>query len=367
MTVRARLWFSWPIRSVLQLVVLGLVVEFIILPQIAGLGPTVRTLLDVDSPWVVLGLGAELASFAAFAAATRMMLAPAHRPPYQRVLRIDLATIGLNHSVPAGGAAGTALGLRLLSEAGVPPDDAAFAKIGQGVGASCLLVVLLVSSVAIAIPLHGSSPLYVSACVVGLAVVVVAALAVTVLHRGRALTTRVLCAVTRRVPKVDDDAGARWAARIGAQFDLMTAHPSRLAVAMAWAAANWLLDAFALWCCLRAYGHSYGYDGLMTSFALAQVAAWVPLTPGGLGVVEGVLIPTLLGFGGTTSTVAVGVITYRLMAYWLTLPLGALAYTSTAGERWWQARRPATPRDDSAGSSPDGTRDDRSGNPAGTG
>ena len=339
--MRARRWFSWPVRGVLQLILLGLVVEFVILPQLAGLGPTLRTVLDVDSPWVVLGFASELASFAAFAGATRMMLPPARRPSYQRVLRIDLATIGLNHSVPAGSAAGTALGLRLLSDAGVPPDDAAFAKIGQGVGASCLLVALLVSSVALAIPLYGSSPLYLSACGVGLAVVIVAALAVSVLHRGRALTTRVLCAVTRHVPKVDNDAGARWAARIGAQFDLMTAHPRRLALAMAWAAANWLLDAFALWCCLRAYGHSYGYIALMTSFALAQIAAWVPLTPGGLGVVEGVLIPTLLGFGGSTSTVAVGVVTYRLMAYWLTLPLGALAYTTTAGERWWQARSTA--------------------------
>jgi uncharacterized membrane protein YbhN (UPF0104 family) len=206
------------------------------------------------------------------------------------------------------------------------------------VGASCLLVVLLLSSVAVAVPLHGSSPLYLSACAAGIAVVAGAAGAVAVLRRGRALTTRVLCAVTRRLPRVDDDAGARWAARVASQFDVMVAHPRQLALAMGWAAANWLLDALALWCCLRAYGHAYGYVGLMTSFALGQVAAWVPLTPGGLGVVEGVLIPTLLGFGGTAATVTVGVITYRLMAYWLTIPLGALAYSSIAGERWWRAR-----------------------------
>ena len=325
-------------RGLAQLVVLGLVVEFVLLPQVAGLGPSVRTLLDVDSPWVLLGLAAELASFAAFAGATRMMVPPTHRPPYQQVLRIDLATIGLNHSVPGGGAAGTALGLRLLTLAGVPAGDAAFAKIAQGVGAACLLVVLLLSSVAIAIFRYGSSPLYLTVSGVGLAVIVLAIVVVAVLHRGRALTTRVLCAATRRLPRVDDDAGARWAARIGAQFDLIAAHPTRLAAATGWAAGNWLLDAFALWCCLRAYGHAYGYDALMTSFALAQVAAWVPLTPGGLGVVEGVLIPTLLGFGGSAATVTVGVITYRLIAYWLTIPLGALAYSTIAGERWWQAR-----------------------------
>lgn len=340
MSVRVRRWFPWPARALVQLAVLGLVVEFVLLPQIGGVGHSVRTLLDMDSPWVIAGLVAELGSFATFAAATRAMIPPDQRPPYERVLRIDLATIGLNHSVPGGGAAGTALGLRLLTEAGVASADAAFAKVAQGVGSACLLVVLLLSAVAVAIPLHGSSPLYLTGCAVGLAVLVVAAVMVAVLHRGRAVTTRVFCAVTRRVPFVPDDAGERLAHRVGTQFDLMLAHPRRLLAAIAWASSNWLLDALALWCCLRGYGHTYGYDGLMTAFALGQVAAWVPITPGGLGVVEGVLIPTLLGFGGRTSTVAVGVLTYRIFAYWLTIPLGGIAYSSIVGGRWRQRRSP---------------------------
>ena len=108
-----RRWLPWPVRGLVQLLVLGLIVEFLLIPQIAGLRTSLRTLVDVDSPWIALALISELASFATFAAVTRAMIPPLHRPPYQRVLRIDLATIGLNHSVPGGGAAGTALGLRL--------------------------------------------------------------------------------------------------------------------------------------------------------------------------------------------------------------------------------------------------------------
>jgi uncharacterized protein (TIRG00374 family) len=331
---RWRRWFPWPVRTLGQLAVVGAVVEFFVLPQFAGIGSSLRRLVDVDSPWLVLALACELGSFAAFAAATRAMVPVEHRPSWWRVLRIDLATIGLNHSVPGGSAAGTALGLRLLTTEGVPIGEAAFAKIAQGVGASVLLVLLLWTGLAVAIPLHGSSPLYLTGSAVGLVLLVVVTLSVGVLRRGRPLATRVLCAVTTRLPFVDDGAGARVAHRVGLHIDVMLADPRRLATATVWASVNWLLDAAALWSCLRAYGHSYGYDGLIVAFALAQIAAWLPITPGGLGVVEGVLIPTLLSFGGARSTVILGVITYRLVSYWLTIPLGAIAYGGIARRRW---------------------------------
>jgi len=360
---RLQRWVPWPIRTLAQLAIVGLVVEFVLLPQVAGTGSSLRALLDVDSPWIAAALVAELASLAAFASATRAMIPAAHRPTYRRVLRIDLATIGLNHSVPGGSAAGTALGLRLLSEEGVPASDAAFAKIAQGVGSAILLVLLLWTALAIAIPLHGNSPLYVTGSVIGLCVVLAAGVTVGVLHRGRNVATRVFCAVTCRVPFLDDDVGARAASKIGRQLDLIFNDPRRLARAALWSTANWLLDATALWCCLRGYGHAFGYDGLMVSFALAQVAAWLPITPGGLGVVEGILVPTLLGFGGSRATVVVGVITYRLIAFWLTIPLGAAAYGGIAGRRrrgeasacrqgrlgGLGTRRPANPRANATG------------------
>ena len=55
------------------------------------------------------------------------------------MLRIDLSTIALSHCVPGGGAAGTALGTRLLTRAGVPTADALFAKLAQGIGSAVML------------------------------------------------------------------------------------------------------------------------------------------------------------------------------------------------------------------------------------
>jgi hypothetical protein len=45
-------------------------------------------------------------------------------------------------------------------------------------------------------------------------------------------------------------------------------------------------------------------------------------------VVEGVLIPTLAGFGVDKAVAALAVYTYRLAQFWLPIPLGGAAYLS---------------------------------------
>ena len=66
--------------------------------------------------------------------------------------------------------------------------------------------------------------------------------------------------------------------------------------ALAWAAANWLLDAASLWVFILAFGHVVSPVDLLVAYGLANILAVIPITPGGLGVVEGILIPTLVGF-----------------------------------------------------------------------
>ena len=63
------------------------------------------------------------------------------------------------------------------------------------------------------------------------------------------------------------------------------------------------------------------------AYGLANVLAVIPITPGGLGVIEATLTSVLVGFG-TPRGVATGVIAYRLVNFWLPIPLGGLAYLS---------------------------------------
>jgi len=101
-----------------------------------------------------------------------------------------------------------------------------------------------------------------------------------------------------------------------------------LSRAMAWAAANWLLDATCLWVFLWSFGSTVSPFDLLVAYGLAMILAVIPITPAGLGVVEGVLISTLVGFGVPKSTAILGVLGYRLLNFWLPIPLGGAAYVS---------------------------------------
>jgi uncharacterized protein (TIRG00374 family) len=115
---------------------------------------------------------------------------------------------------------------------------------------------------------------------------------------------------------------------LGAQFTALAAEPRELVRHVGWSGAYWLLDAGALTVFLAAYGHWPRPDALLVAFCLANVAALLPITPGGLGVMEVTLSAALVGFGVPSSIALLGVVSWRLVNYWLPIPVGAAAYLS---------------------------------------
>jgi Lysylphosphatidylglycerol synthase TM region len=101
-----------------------------------------------------------------------------------------------------------------------------------------------------------------------------------------------------------------------------------LAWALLWASLNWLLDAASLWCFVAAFGSLVNPVELFAAYGIANVAGALPITPGGLGVVDSIAPLLLVGFGVTRSVATLGVIGWRLVNFWLPIPTGALAYAS---------------------------------------
>lgn len=313
-------------RRIVELLTLALVIEYLVLPQLAGTHHWLSLLANANWWWVAAALGAELASLVAFSLATRVLLPAEQRPGLWRLWRIDLAGIAVSHAVPAGAAAGTALGYRLLHRSGVDPGAATFAKLGQGAVSVLVLQALLLSSLAIAIPLHGSSPLYLTAALIGAGLAAAVAALTILLIRAENVLARVAGTVTARLPRLTSDSGTRLVQRVAAEIRAVARRPRRFAASVAWSAANWLLDALALWCAVAAFGHLLGYDGVLVPFCLANTASWIPLTPSGLGIVEGVIIPSLIGFATPRGIAVLGTTTWRLINFWLPIPAGAAAY-----------------------------------------
>ena len=320
-------WFR-RLRRIGMLLLLALVVEFLVLPQLAGTRKALELLGDVDWRWLTLGVVLESGAIGAYAQLTRSLLPKDDRVSLATTARVTMATLGISHVVPGGTIAGSTLGYRLLVAAGVTGTDAGFALATQGLGSALVLNALLWLGLVVTIPLRGFHPLFGTAAILGALLLAAFAVAVLLLTKGEDRVAKVVCRVASRVPFLEPDAVERLLRSVSARLQMLLADRPLLARAAGWAALNWVLDAASLWVFLAAFGHRMGPDGLLVAYGLAYVLAAIPVTPGGLGVVEAVLTSMLVAFGSDRGVAVLGVVSYRLVNFWLPIPLGGFAYLS---------------------------------------
>jgi len=321
-------WFPRPVRRVTKILIFAFVLQFLVLPQITGTRNALHKLGQVNGFYLIAGAALEAAAITSYAFLTRSVLPREGSPHVLTLLRVQLSTLGFSHVAPGGAAAGSPLGYRLLTDAGVSGPDAVYALATQGMGSAVVLNVILWLAVVVSIPLNGFDPIYLAAAVVGVVAIGAFAVLVISLTRGEERSARVLSAIAARLPLIPHDAVTAAVHTVAERLRELGADRDTLIRAASWAAANWLLDAGSLWVFVAAFGYRVSIVALLVAFGLANVLAAIPITPGGLGVIEAVLTSTLVGFG-TPSTVAIlGVAAYRLLNFWLPIPLGAMAYVS---------------------------------------
>jgi uncharacterized protein (TIRG00374 family) len=324
----SRVRFSRRLRRIVWGLMLIVIVEYLVLPQLAGARKSLSLLGQVNPLLLLAGVALEAAAIIAYANLTRAVLPSESRPPLSQVLRIDLSTLAVSHTVPAGAAVGGSLGYRLLTETGVRGTDAGFALATQSLGSAVVLNVLLWIGLVVSIPFRGLNPLYGTAAIVGAVLLAAFAFAVVGLTSGRDRVAKVACRIADRLPGISSQQVDDVLHRVAERLRVLGKDRALLQRAIGWAAANWLLDAASLWVFVGAFGHWVSPDALIVSFGLANVLAAIPLTPGGLGVVEATLTSTLVGFGTPRGVAILGVLAYRLVNFWLPIPLGGLAYAS---------------------------------------
>jgi uncharacterized protein (TIRG00374 family) len=307
-------------------VVLAVVVEYLLVPQLAGTRNSWHLLLGVDNAWLLVAVLLEAASLAVYALLSRALLPGAERPAYATVLGIDLSTMASSHVLPAGSAVGLGLGYRMLTRAGVSGPAAVFAKATQAVGSAVVLNLILWIALAVSIPLHGFSPVYGPVALVGLVLLTVAAVLLVLVLRGHDRVADILSRLLGRLPRLSPDQVRAAVQSVAGHLRAFASDPRRLVLTFVLAAANWLLDAAALWACVRAFGHTLGLDGLLVPYGIAAVLAALPITPAGLGVVEASLIPSLVGFSTPRGIAILGVLAWRAITFLLPIPVGGISY-----------------------------------------
>jgi hypothetical protein len=329
---------------------------YVALPLLIRHRSQVGALAHIHLGSLALGVLLEVLALVAYTQLTHAVL-PHGGPRRLRLFRINLSTLALSHVSPGGTAPGTALGYRLLTQSGVRGADAGFALGTQGIGSAVVLNAVFWCSLVAFLVAHGfhvptsahgaqsesASVLVMVAAAVGVVLLGAFGGIFLLLTRGQDRARRLVHRVAEDVRFVDADRVTSLLERLAHRFAGLMEDRRLLARAVGWAAANWLLDAASLWVFVAAFGHTVPPVDLLTAYGLANILAAIPLTPGGLGVVEFVLVSMLAGFGVPDAAALSGVLAYRAVNFWLPIPFGGLAYASLELEKrratWGTARR----------------------------
>jgi uncharacterized protein (TIRG00374 family) len=310
------------------LLVAVLLFEYFVVPQLVG-ARTALVVLRTANPWfLAAALLLEACSLMSYTVLTRAVLGSEAKPGYWTLLRVDLTGYGVSHVVPGGGATSAALRYRLMTGLGIRGAAAVACAAIEGAAEICALVLIFAVGLAIALPEPGEHPFVLVAAEVAASVVaILCGVAVLLVWKPVLVRARVYSLVAR-LPHVDAQSVDGVVKNLAQSARALADNRHRSSRILYWAATNWLLDAACLWVCLRTFGYSEQVGPLLAVYGLVNLVAMLPITPGGLGIVEGVLIPAVVSFGSPRGVAVLGVLTWRLIAFWLPIPLSWLTMAS---------------------------------------
>lgn len=319
--------FHWRryLRSAVFLL-LGGISLYVLLPSLLAVFGSWRSLTHLTWWLAVLVLVSEGASSGCLWELDRIAL---RTREWLAIACAQLSGNAVGRIVPGGGATSTAFTIGMLRRAGVDTGEAAAALTASTllqIGTSLALPLLALPAIAGGAPINRSLA---TAAYLGITVLALLIAAVTVALATSAPIERVgravqwlLNATIRRRHHV---AGLPQELLDDRDFIRMTLG-ERWQAAVVSAVANTGFDYLALLCALWAVGANPRPSLVLLAYAAAELLALIPFTPGGLGFVEAGLVGTLTLAGVPGSHALAATLLYRLVAFWLPIPAGGVAY-----------------------------------------
>jgi putative heme transporter len=307
------------------------------LPTIANYGDVWGVVKELSWQWVAVLLAATVVYLVTFAPPWQVALPGL---AFLRAMQLSQASTALSIVVPGGGAVGAAAAFGMLRKWRFPSRDVSRALTLTTLWTQFLNLSFPIVAVFLLTVSGEHSAALATAAFVGVAVL------------GIAVAAFVVMLVSERLARDIGDLAARFAswargklrrgpvAWTGASFERFRREAGdfleRNWPALTVASLALSLSAFVLLVAsLRGLGVPSSQVSLVEAFAawaLVRLLVSVPITPGGLGVVELGLTGALVAFGGSNARVVAAVLTYRFLTVVPTLLLGlAAAFTFRRG------------------------------------
>ncbi len=299
---------------------------YLVAPSVIAVFSSAPELHKLSLFWFIPAVVAEAGHFVCTFAIQRIAL---RTKAWFSVVTAQLAGNAISLIVPGGQAAGAAVQFRMLERSGMDTSDTvggltAFSFLG--VGGLLALPVFTLPVVLFGAPVNRG--LATAAFIGAIGFVLFVAFGVVVL-----LTDGPLEAAGRAVQALHNrflrkrPTMSGLPARLIEQRDLI-----RSVLGKRWPEATMLsagrlaLDYLCLLFCVFAVGSHPRPSVILLAYAVAGVIGLIPITPGGLGIVEASLTGLLIASGLTPAQAVLATLAYRLASYWLPMIAGPFAY-----------------------------------------
>jgi putative heme transporter len=234
---------------------------------------------------------------------------------YREALNISLSAFTLSHTMPGGGAVGAAVAVSRLRSFGLS-GPAATASVSLTGPVSVTTVALVGAAGIVTAVVAGDLPRD-WAWLAALVLLVLLAIVVGIVAALRSPTAGDrLVGWLGRLPKLEDRV-AEWRSALRAVTEDDPPTTGDLARIVGWSAVKWTADIVSLALVFVAFGQSPSLTVLLVGFGVSQVAAAIPITPGGIGFVEGGMVAAFVALGSPLSLATSVVLGYRLVETWM--------------------------------------------------
>jgi len=334
-------WLRRPaVRAVLTLAVfIAAVVS--LRDRLPDAGDVSATLRSAQWGWLCVAGLAQVISLAMFARQQRRLLrAFGVTMSTPRAVAVTYVRSALTASMPAGSALSAGYAFRQYRHAGANRATAAAVTALSGVITLGGLAFLYAAGAAYAVlkqpyTIWKQQPALLVGGVAG-----TLAIALAVVWWWRKRRTFAASGIGLDAPiepmGADRDSGLRWWKAVIAEIPVAARNGANIRrsdwwITIAYAMANWAGDLLCLVAVALAFRLDVAWPALIGIYLGAQLVKQLPLTPGGLGLIETGLLAGLVGAGAGQAAAAAVVLVYRLLSSWLMVPLGLAAWVVIRG------------------------------------
>jgi putative heme transporter len=315
----------------LVLVLALLLVIYFLVPRLVGLSDALSRLDDADPLWVAVAIGFNVLAFATYIALFKAVVGgDALRLRWRETYEINMAGVAATRLFSAGGAGGIALTYWALRKAGMGRRDVArrmvaFLVLQYAFYPLALIVFGILLRTGVLNGKHSVELTIVPAGVAGVLLVLGILIALIPSDVERRLQPFVHGERARAFLHSASKVPATLAEGFRFAGDLF-AHPSRGGLAVLGAAGFWVTTIGVLWASFHAFGVHVPLAVVVQGFFLGMVANLFPLAPAGVGAVDAGMIGAFVLFGIPEETVFPAVLIFRLIAFWMPIPFGLVAF-----------------------------------------